>query len=367
MAAFGSGLGCYDWKTMAACTGGDYQDGWLYVDTQGANLPGAYGAAWDGSCAIGLGDPGLVFTVDPAGRAPCTSLGAGTEPRTIDLRDQRCDGTIGTAAWQQIALADTAAGELASVTVIVRDDATGAVLASKDITNGALDLSGVDPQAHPAVRIEATAVSTAGDPAWSDAVPPRVRVAWKADPKQLCFDTATEVDCASPLTPVGVATHLDSSAVKDEETLELLRAACPPKLGALPDRSVAEQTLLAFDITASDPNGGPLKYSLMKAPPGMAIDPATGHLSWTPTEHVHGQGHRGQPPTGAVPAPRRHGRHRQGVRGPGRRKRSGPAGEPARVLARQPAGGGEHRPREWRHRVAGGAGRRACAAGPGHR
>ena len=278
------GLGCWDWTTMAPCIGGEYIDGWLDNDKQGQPLPMAYGAAWDGNCAVGLGDPGLVFTVDPAGHAPCTTLGAGTEPRTIDLRDQRCDGTVGGAAWQEVALADTAPGELASVTVTVRDAATHALLATKDITSGKLDLSGIDAKAHPAIEVEANAISTQGDPAWADAIAPRIRVAWKSDPAQLCFDTTTAVECASPLAPVGVKASVDGSTAKDEKTLDLARGACPPKLGALPDRSVAEETKLDAPVAASDPNGGPLKFSLAKAPPGMSIDGATGRIAWTPSE-----------------------------------------------------------------------------------
>ncbi|MEO8690607.1 MAG: PKD domain-containing protein, partial [Solirubrobacteraceae bacterium] len=282
---FNSGLGCWDWVTMAACSGGDYVNGVVTVDGLGQPLPGAYGAAWDGSCVVGLGDPGLVFTVDPAaGRAPCTTLGAGTEPHSIDLRDQRCDGTVGSAAWQAVALGDAAAGELASVTVTVRDAATGAVLATKDITGGPLSLAGIGAGAHPAITVEANAISTAGDPAWADAVPPRIRVAWKADPKQLCFETTTKKDCASPVAPIAVSAQVDGSAVKDVETLDLLRGACPPALGALPDREVGEQTPLSFAVAAADPNGGALKFSLASAPPGVSIDAASGRLSWTPTE-----------------------------------------------------------------------------------
>ena len=230
MAAHGhGGLGCWDWTTMAPCTGGDYVDGWIDHDTQAQPLPMAYGAVYDGSCVVGLGDPGLIFTVDPAGHAPCTSLGAGTDPRTIDLRDQRCDNTVGGATWREVALADSAPGELAAVTVTVRDAATGALLATKDIAGSKLDLSGIDPKAHPAITVAANAISTSGDPAWADSVPPRIRVAWKADPRQLCFETTTRVACASPLAPIGVTASIDGSAANDEETLDVVRGACPTK------------------------------------------------------------------------------------------------------------------------------------------
>ena len=194
MAAHGrGGLGCWDWTTMAPCTGGDYVDGWIDHDTQAESLPMAYGAACDGSCVVGPRRPGARSSpsIRP-GTLPCTSLGAGTEPRTIDLRDQRCDDTVGGATWREVALADSAPGELAAVTVTVRDAATGAVLATKDIAGSKLDLSGIDPKAHPAItvggerdqHVRATRRGT-------DSVPPRIRVAWKADPRQLCFETTT--------------------------------------------------------------------------------------------------------------------------------------------------------------------------------
>ena len=90
------GLGCYDWKTMAPCTGGGYDsEGWLQRDRNGGFLPSAYGAAFDGACAIGLGDPGQVFTVDPAGSSPCLSLRSGASRTRVDLREQRADRTVG--------------------------------------------------------------------------------------------------------------------------------------------------------------------------------------------------------------------------------------------------------------------------------
>ena len=97
-----AGLGCWDWTTMAVCEGGGYSGGWISSDVDGGILPSAYGATFDGTCAVGLGDPGQVFTVDPSGASPCTSLGSGTAGRSIDLRDQRCDGTVGDAAWRDI-------------------------------------------------------------------------------------------------------------------------------------------------------------------------------------------------------------------------------------------------------------------------
>ena len=109
-----AGVECWDWMTLAPCTGGDYDaGGWLSHDVEGAPLPWAYGTAFDGSCVLGLGDPGLVFSVDPKGSSPCSSLGAAT--RTLDLRKQRCDGGVGRATWSQASLQDATSGELTSV------------------------------------------------------------------------------------------------------------------------------------------------------------------------------------------------------------------------------------------------------------
>jgi hypothetical protein len=132
-------VGCWDWVTMARCTGGGYNDdGQLNQGPYATGLAHAYGTAWDGSCVVGLGDPGSVFTVDPAGFAPCAATASAAQE--IDLRAQRCDGAVGGASWDAVALEDSPAGELASARVTIRDGSTGALLAAKDLTAGPLDL-----------------------------------------------------------------------------------------------------------------------------------------------------------------------------------------------------------------------------------
>ena len=218
-----AGLACWDWVTLAPCTGGDYEEGGrLSHDVGGTQLSWAYGAAFDGSCVLGLGDPGLVFSIDPKGSSPCSSLGAST--RTLDLREQRCDGGVGRATWAQASLQDATPSELTSVVLTVRDGGTRQVLATKDITSGPLDLSAIDANAHPAITVTATARSAPGDAAWADAVPPRIRIAWHADPRQLCFETTTQATCE--VAPVSVkATLGEMSATKQ---LTLTTTGCLP-------------------------------------------------------------------------------------------------------------------------------------------
>ena len=215
-----AGVVCWDWVTLAPCTGGAYDAGGrLNYDVGGDPLPWAYGTAFDGSCVHGLGDPGLVFSVDPKGSSPCSSLGS---TRTLDLRKQRCDGGVGRATWAQASLQDTTAGELTSVVLTVRDAASGQVLATKDISSGPLDLSAIDASAHPAITAVATARSAPGDAGWADAVPPRIRIAWHADPRQLCFETTTPATCE--VAPVSVKAALGE--VFATKQLTLTPAAC---------------------------------------------------------------------------------------------------------------------------------------------
>ncbi len=60
----------------------------------------------------------------------------------------------------------------------------------------------------------------------------------------------------------------------------------PPVLSPIGNRTVADQSLLTFPATATDPDAGQsVSFSLSAdAPAGAAIDPITGVFTWTPTE-----------------------------------------------------------------------------------
>jgi hypothetical protein len=215
------GLGCWDWTTGAVCAGPKFSsDGWTNT-----SLPSAYGAVWDGSCAVAVGDPGQVYTVDGQGNSPCLSLSTGTGKRVIDLRDQRCDGGIGNAKWLRVSLSDVdftparvpsarVAGELNSVIVTVRDADSGEVLASGDLMQGdhILDLSGIDPAKHPRITLDANASGPSSNVAWDDAIPPRLRLTWKSDPQAMCFTSTTTSQCGQAAGNVSTLGHLANPA-----------------------------------------------------------------------------------------------------------------------------------------------------------
>lgn len=239
-----SGLGCWDWAAMGPCSGGGYDvDGWLTTDANSASLPTAYGAAFDGTCVVGLGDPGLVFTVDPSGASPCTSLTSGAN-RVVDLRSQRCDGTVGRATWDAVRLTDAdlnPGAEFSSLVVTVRDATTNAVVRTAELvgTDGVVDLSGIDPTLHPALSLDAAAQSVAGDPAWADGTAPKLSLTWHADPAAGCFHTTTTATCsvASGQSPLAVEATVEPAATPDKNpataTVGLDPSPCSPRYHAI--------------------------------------------------------------------------------------------------------------------------------------
>jgi large repetitive protein len=60
----------------------------------------------------------------------------------------------------------------------------------------------------------------------------------------------------------------------------------PPRLILPDDRIVDELAPLTMTVSASDPNlpANTLTLALVSGPPGLVFDPATGVISWTPTE-----------------------------------------------------------------------------------
>lgn len=57
-----------------------------------------------------------------------------------------------------------------------------------------------------------------------------------------------------------------------------------PSVNPIPDQMVDELTSLTFNVTASDPDGQQLLFSLQNAPYGASINSTTGVFTWTPTE-----------------------------------------------------------------------------------
>jgi hypothetical protein len=211
-----SGVSCFDWTTKAACTGGSYVSGNLTVDKNGAALPVAYGTAYDGACVVALGDPGQMYTVDPAGSSPCSSLATGSSGKVIDLRSQRCDGSVGGATWDKLKMVDAnldpTSGDFDTLVVTVRDTSTGEVLATRDLvdSNGVIDLSGINPVLHPSLSINASAVSRAGSTAWDNGNWPKATVLWHADAANLCFRTAAPTCVTGPVAAIDAAFADDS-------------------------------------------------------------------------------------------------------------------------------------------------------------
>ncbi|MGI6258923.1 MAG: putative Ig domain-containing protein [Anaerolineaceae bacterium] len=68
--------------------------------------------------------------------------------------------------------------------------------------------------------------------------------------------------------------------------VEVLEGNLPPELEPIADASIDEMVEFTFTAQASDPNTIPqvLTFSLINAPSGAVIDPATGVFTWTPTE-----------------------------------------------------------------------------------
>jgi hypothetical protein len=57
----------------------------------------------------------------------------------------------------------------------------------------------------------------------------------------------------------------------------------PPSITSTPPEPATVGSPYVYQVTATDPSGAPLTYSLLAAPAGMTIDAASGLVSWTPT------------------------------------------------------------------------------------
>jgi len=85
--------------------------------------------------------------------------------------------------------------------------------------------------------------------------------------------------------PVTVrATDADGRFDQASFTVVVVDQNSAPLLAPIPDRGAAPGVEVAVEPVASDPDPGDvLTWSLIDRPAGMAVDPATGRIDWTPT------------------------------------------------------------------------------------
>lgn len=91
--------------------------------------------------------------------------------------------------------------------------------------------------------------------------------------------TSDQVGVTSVTVSVSDGTLSDSQ----EFDVNVSGANNPPTIVSTPITTATEDTPYSYDVDATDPDGDTLTYSLAVAPAGMNIDPATGEITWTPT------------------------------------------------------------------------------------
>jgi uncharacterized protein YkwD/chitodextrinase len=98
------------------------------------------------------------------------------------------------------------------------------------------------------------------------------------------FSWTPDFEGAGNYTVSFTVTDDGNPPLSNSETITIAVLACdsPPELDYIGDWSASEGELLAFTISASDPNGEGLTFSASGLPDGASFDPGTRLFSWIP-------------------------------------------------------------------------------------
>lgn len=222
---------CHDWTTGAACAG---LPGPITHPAANGGATRDYGYTYDPptGCLIGLGDAGVLFSMDPAtGATPCVRSGGQV---TLKPGDFYCDGGTGhvqgyTAA--RLTGITPSNVDLAASRVTVVDQSGTVVPTPGFAPDGSVDLTGVSAAAHPSITVTTSLVLTSAAD-FGGGNQPQLVVDYAGDAPQLCFSTTIAADCA--VTSVAnTATGTDTTGAFTSNTVTLPvapGAACTPKV-----------------------------------------------------------------------------------------------------------------------------------------
>ncbi|WP_439379204.1 DUF7617 domain-containing protein [Amycolatopsis lexingtonensis] len=217
---------CHDWTTGAACAG---LPALITHPSANGGVTRDYGYAYDApsGCLIGLGDAGVLFSMDPAtGATPCVRSGGQV---TLKPGDFYCDGGSHVQGYTAARLTgvDPANVDFAASRVTVTDQDNAVVPTPGFAPDGSVDLTGVSVAAHPSITVTTTLVlhSAAG---FSGSLV----VDYAGDAPQLCFRTTIAADCAvTSVANTATGTDTTGSFTSNTVTLPVAPgASCTPKV-----------------------------------------------------------------------------------------------------------------------------------------
>jgi len=122
----------------------------------------------------------------------------------------------------------------------------------------------------------------------SNEAPGQIQYSLLQSPAGMIINHDTGVITWTPTTGVGlqqaVSVRATDAAGNTADQTFTIQVGTAPQIAPIADQQVVENSLLTFTVSAVDEDL-PLVYSLGNgAPPGAALDPATGVFTWTPTE-----------------------------------------------------------------------------------
>ncbi|CCH31325.1 hypothetical protein BN6_40390 [Saccharothrix espanaensis DSM 44229] len=185
---------CHDWTTGAGCAG--FPNPASHPTVNGGATRD-YGYAYDSTtqCLIGLGDAGVLFSLDPAtGASPCVRSGAAV---TLTPSSYYCDGGTGhVTGYLSAKLAGITPANVdfaaSSVTVVNQNGTT--VPTPGFAPDGSVDLTGVSASTHTSLTVTARLVLTSGAD-FGGGARPNLVVDFAGDDPQVCFQTTLATTC----------------------------------------------------------------------------------------------------------------------------------------------------------------------------
>ncbi|HEY4455614.1 MAG TPA: hypothetical protein VGN81_14985 [Pseudonocardiaceae bacterium] len=241
---------CYDWTTAAPCAGFPLPDAHPTVNG-GATRD--YGYSYDSTtqCLFGLGDAGILFSLDPTtGSSPCIHGGATV---TLSPSTFYCDGGTShihgytDARLEGINVANVNIGaSTADVT-----DPNGTEIASPALApDGSIDLSGISVTQHPSITVSVHLVMLNSND-FTGGNQPHLVVSFSGDSPQVCLQTVVAPTCTASSVS-DTANGADATGTLTSNTVTLPVA---PGAGCQPNVTVNKEICASDDNADCGPGG----------------------------------------------------------------------------------------------------------------